>query len=361
MRGVRCIAVLWENVTGYVQAALGGLLSDPEVTLFVVQRSEQANAPFRADFAGRATLIRLHDRPADDASWLNDLIAFAPEVALITGTPDPRYLEAARRIHQAGGITVWANDRMLRSWWRDAYQWYAGRIRHEWRNYGFAFVPGTAGAAYARYIGFPANRISQGLYTCDTGLFRPVGQARHQVGGSTEWPRVFLFLGQFIERKGIDLLIDAYHRYRECTLHPWELWCVGSGPLEKMIEGVPGVRRLPFHPSAECARLMGEVGALILPSRWDHWGVVIHEATCAGLPIIASRGCGAIYDLVVEERNGYTFPVGDVSALTHQMIRFGDQNRARQMGAQSLQLSWRFDPTIFARTVRELIPAMAQG
>jgi len=216
------------------------------------------------------------------------------------------------------------------------------------------------GIAYARRIGFPSDRIAQGLYTCDTGLFRPVGQTRHQVDSSADWPKVFLFLGQFIERKGLDLLIEAYRRYRQTTPDPWELWCAGSGPLETLLGRVPGVRRLPFQPPAACAKLMGKAGALILPSRWDHWGVVIHEAACAGLPIIASRGCGAIYDLVEEEVNGYMFRVGDIAALTNRMSLVSDQGRGRQMGACSMQLSLRFDPARFARTVRELIPAMVQ-
>jgi glycosyltransferase involved in cell wall biosynthesis len=53
------------------------------------------------------------------------------------------------------------------------------------------------------------------------------------------------------------------------------------------------------------ARLLGPVAGdalldlfedsdgLVLPSHWDGWGLVVHEALAAGLPVVVSDACGA--------------------------------------------------------------------
>ena len=253
------------------------------------------------------------------------------------------------------------SDRILRVPLRDAYQMVLGRLGRRWRWYDAAFVPGYAATQYARSIGFPEARVFQGLYTCDTGLYRPVGLARHSNTQNTTWPRVFLYLGQFIERKGVDILIQAYRRYREISSDPWELWCAGAGPLEHLFVAQEGVKLLGFLSPQACAEVMGRAGVLVLPSRWDHWGVVIHEATCAGLPVITTNRCYAAVELVQTGYNGYVVDVGNVSELAHALKLCSDPGRARSMGENSLRLSYRFSPELFAWQVLEHIPSTVRA
>lgn len=353
---VRRVAVLWEHVTGYLQAGLRALLIDDGVRLFVVERSREANASFGLLSDPRCTFLRLHELPRHNGSWLDTLLSFSPELALITGNRDPRYVKAACEINHIGGLVIWASDRVLRAPIRDLYQVLLGRVVRLWKAYDAAFVPGHEAAKYARHIGFPADRVFQGLYGCDTSLYQPIGIRRHGVDHGSSWPRVFLYVGQFIERKGVDTLLAAYRRYRSQVDDPWELWCAGAGPLQSTVMG-EGVRGLGFLSPADCAQVMARSGALVIPSRWDHWGVVIHEATCAGLPILASQSCYAAVELVQDGYNGFTFPAGDVDALVRLLSVCSDPELARQMGANSLCLSHRFGPELFAWQVLENIPS----
>jgi glycosyltransferase involved in cell wall biosynthesis len=350
------IAVLWEHLTGYTQAALEALLQAGPTRLFVVQRSIEDHARFAPFLRDRCEVISLGADRSATADWLDRLEAFAPELAIVTATKDAGFRRAARRLHARGAIVVWASDVPPRPLWRDLY----GVVRSRTgfcRGYDVAFVSGQKAAEYARRIGFPRNRVFTGLYTCDTRLFRTVGLERHASGASEEWPRRFLFVGQFITRKGLDILIDAYRQYRKGTTDPWELWCAGTGPLRSLLDGVEGVRVMGFLTPDECAAAMGRAGALVLPSRIDHWGVVIHEATCAGLPVIASRNCFAAVDLVQDGINGFIFPSGDVPRLAHLLADCASHGRARAMGQESLRLSYRADPDLFAATVLDFIPA----
>jgi len=358
MSGVRRVAVLWEHLAGYVQAALRALTSQERIDLLVVQRSREPHAAFIRLLGESCEVIDLSD--ANGTRKL-DLVArvqsFAPDVTLITSNKDSLYRAVARANHRQGRLTLWGSDVPPRSWWRDTHGMARGRLG-ALRSYDAAFVAGQAAHEYARRVGFPEGRIFQGLYTCDAELFRPVGVSRHAPGAVGTWPSVFLFVGQFIPRKGLDTLREAYRRYRRHSSAPWELWCAGAGPQRSLLDGEVGVRVLDFVAPRECAQLMAQAGAFVLPSRMDHWGVVIHEATCAGLPVIASRTSYTSVDLVQDGCNGYTFPAGDVTALERLLAACADDGVARAMGERSLALSYRFDPQVFARMLSEHIPRM---
>lgn len=354
----RRVAVLWEYLAGYIQAALRGLVSVDGTQVLVVQRSREANAQYALALDG-CEVVDLAD--TDTADHLVARIrAFAPDVTLVTTNKDPRYHAVALDNRRQGRITVWGSEVPPRTAWRDAYGMLRGRSGGL-AAYDAALVAGATSHAYARRIGFTEARIFEGLLTCDTHLFRPVGIARHAASASSPWPRVFLFVGQFIPRKGIDTLLEAYRRYRASTSSPWELWCAGAGPLREQLVGQPGVRVLDFLPPAQCAEMMGQVGAFVLPSRIDHWGVVIHEATCAGLPVIASRTSYASVDLVQDGSNGYTFPAEDVDRLARLLGAVAHESVARRMGERSLGFSHRFDPSLFADMLATHIPRMLKG
>ncbi len=106
----------------------------------------------------------------------------------------------------------------------------------------------------------------------------------------------FLFVGQFIERKRLSFLIEAFRRMPTAD---FELAVVGSGPLEASLRAMatvvlPGrldwVGQLPLEAvSSE----MVDADCLVLPSRHDGWGAVVSEALMAGTPVVCSDACGA--------------------------------------------------------------------
>jgi glycosyltransferase involved in cell wall biosynthesis len=239
---------------------------------------------------------------------------------------------------------------------QDSYQIMQGRLLRRWQHFDAAFVPGYAANLYAQAIGFASDRIFQGLYTCDTSLYCPIGQSRHQDGAAI-MPPVFLYVGQLIKRKGIHTLLQAYQDYRRQVEKPWELWCVGQGPLQSLLENQPGIRLIEFTPPDQCAQLMAQAGTFVIASEWDHWGVVLHEAACAGLPLIASRQCRATVELLQDGFNGYTFDAGDAARLSQLLLQCSTQPDLAGWGANSLKLAGRLSPEIFAWQLRQNIPA----
>ncbi len=106
----------------------------------------------------------------------------------------------------------------------------------------------------------------------------------------------FLFVGQFIERKRLDLLISTL---KELADREFELLVVGSGPEEQHLRmlakhALPGrVRWLGSCPQTDVPAIMAKADCLVLPSRHDGWGAVISEALMVGTPVICSDACGA--------------------------------------------------------------------
>ncbi|MBE2221563.1 MAG: glycosyltransferase family 4 protein [Anaerolineae bacterium] len=354
---IKRVVILWEHLTDYMLTSITAVLANPAIELLAVQRIGGENVQTALPDHPRLQVIDLAADEAAAAGLLAHLTAFRPDIALITGTSFSLYRQAAHKLDQQGCMVVWASDRIRRKRLNDGFQAVLGH-NGRWSHYHAAFVPGQAGAAYAHFIGFPENLVFTGLYSGNTALFHPIGEERHQQ--QTAWPRAFLFVGQLIPRKGIDTLRQAYNQYRQQNADPWELFVVGTGPLQSSLDGLPGVRCFGYLPPPETAVLMSKSGCFILPSRWDHWGVVIHEAACAGLPILATTACGAAADLVEEGKNGFLLPPEQPALLADLMQRVTENDNGRSLGQHSLQLSYQFTPALFARTLLETIPTALQ-
>jgi glycosyltransferase involved in cell wall biosynthesis len=137
-------------------------------------------------------------------------------------------------------------------------------------------------------------------------------------------PITFLFCGQMIRRKGVDLLLRAFDRIisngidarlllvgREAEL-PQFLATVSSDTRSKICyEGFQAPEELPGY--------FEKSDVFVLPSRHDGWGVVINQALAAGLPIITSDAVGAGLDLVESGNNGMRVAACDPDALYDAM------------------------------------------
>lgn len=164
---------------------------------------------------------------------------------------------------------------------------------------------------------FPEPRTFSLPYCCELSGF--LAQPRHALA---EDP-VFLFCGQMIARKGVDLLLSAFSK-----LDRGRLLLVGrEAELPQMLATLPAsvqtrVQYAGFQPPESLPHLFAQADVFVLPSRYDGWGVVVNQAIAAGLPVICSDMVGAGHDLVEEGGNGAKFRAGDEATLLLAMQRF---------------------------------------
>jgi glycosyltransferase involved in cell wall biosynthesis len=186
------------------------------------------------------------------------------------------------------------------------------------RARAIAAIGSAAAREYHRR--FPQPAIINLPYHCDLEPF--LALPRRRAGDEP----VFLFCGQMIARKGIDLLLEAFAR-----LDRGRLLLVGrEAELPKFLAPLPASVReridyAGFQPPEELPRYFAQGDVFVLPSRHDGWGVVVNQALGAGLPILCSDAVGAGLDLVEPEVNGLRFPADDAHALAEAMQRCLDE------------------------------------
>ena len=78
------------------------------------------------------------------------------------------------------------------------------------------------------------------------------------------------------------------------------------------------VFRGPVSPSRISA-VVASADVLVLPSRYDGWGLAINEGAAGGLAIIASNKCGAARHLVIPGYNGFRVRACSVSELAEAL------------------------------------------
>ncbi|KAA0548462.1 glycosyltransferase family 4 protein [Bacillus sp. BGMRC 2118] len=150
--------------------------------------------------------------------------------------------------------------------------------------------------------------------------------------------KVILSVGQFIHRKGFDVLLNA------CSILPREygIYIVGGEPpdeyvkLKKKLE-LNNVHFVGFKSKEDLKEYYMASDLFVLPTREDIWGLVINEAMAYGLPIITTEKCVAGLELVKDYENGFIIPVDDSSNLAKKITEIiEDDNLQEKMRNNSL-------------------------
>ncbi|WP_214821082.1 MULTISPECIES: glycosyltransferase family 4 protein [unclassified Exiguobacterium] len=128
--------------------------------------------------------------------------------------------------------------------------------------------------------------------------------------------RIVLAVGQFVHRKGFDLLINASLQLPTDT----SIYFVGGIPTEEYLElkkqlKLNNIHFLGFKSKDEILNYYRAADVFVLPTREDIWGLVINEAMANGLPVVTTNRCVAGLELVDNYDNGFIVPVENVNEL----------------------------------------------
>ena len=177
-----------------------------------------------------------------------------------------------------------------------------------------------------------------------------------------------LFVGRLEYEKGCQDLIAALPRIRRA--HPGaRLLVAGSGTGTQMLVDaarahrvVRSVRFLGHLADRELAALLAGVDAVVVPSRYEPFGIVALEAAAAGAPLVASTA-GGLGDIVVDGVSGASFPPGDAAALALAVGRvLADPAAARRRARTArTRLGTEFDWAAAAAGTAAVYAAAATG
>jgi glycosyltransferase involved in cell wall biosynthesis len=228
-------------------------------------------------------------------------------MGLITESPDARGL---------GGPLRWVK--------------YAGERVTMGKYFEFILAMGQRGVRWFRRCGYPASRVFPFAYVTERFPQNP--------GPSVDGDFHFLFVGQLIHRKGVDLLLRALALVSGCKVS-----VIGDGPeREKLIKLAAKCglnNRVLWHGKMGSTQAQSEVckaDMLVLPSREDGWGAVVNESLMSGIPVICSSACGAA-DLITAPWLGTVFPAGNVSGLAAALNDSVKQGKASLVQRQHIR------------------------
>jgi len=250
-------------------------------------------------------------------------------------------------------VAWWLTLRRRRWWyWAEELNWaplgFVGNVGRRLLRQVLRFAHGIlaigkGSAASFRSLGISQDKIDIYHYYADAEHFALADDVRaghrrrlrESLGIPADEP-VFLFAGQLIPRKGVDIILQAFARLARRSVTPW-LVVAGDGSESARLKGLAHslgladrVRFAGFVQIPELSAYAAASDALLVPSRREGWGLVVSEFMAAGLPVVASDRVNSALNLIEHGKSGYLFPSEDVSALEHILFELATSPTLRR-------------------------------
>lgn len=320
-----------------------------DVEVHVVRWPVNSVAPFKFDLEGDN--IRYYEREKlNDVQLMEFAIHLRPDVIFCSGWIDKGYLKVCKYFkNNIPTVLTFDNP------WRNTFkQKIAAAVGHLYvrRYFTDCWVSGSPQHTYAVKLGFPEKEIRSGFYSCDYSLFHKM-YLELRPEKVKNYPKRILFVGRYTLLKGVRELWQAFLQFQKETDSEWELWCLGKGELENEFPVHPKIRNFGFVQPSELRQYIAGSGVFILPSHYEHWGVVVHEYAAAGFPLICSSTTSAATAFLRDGENGFIHEPLSVDALVQVFRKLNNTPTEKliQMGDRSAELSASITPETWIGTV----------
>ncbi len=157
--------------------------------------------------------------------------------------------------------------------------------------------------------------------------------------GITE-ERVIVSVGQFIPRKGMDILMQACRDFDETI----GVYIIGGNPPDDYAClarecHIKGIHFVAFQPFDRILDYLACCDVFALATREDTWGLVINEAMSQGAPVITTTRCIAGKKLVRNGENGYLVESEDVENLCKRILEIiNNPEMQRHMAQNAIEM-----------------------
>ncbi|MFZ6050939.1 glycosyltransferase family 4 protein [Halocola ammonii] len=341
------VLFLYTELAEYFMACVEELSNHVE-EIHIVRWPVNEEAPFQFR---QIDGVKIYDKPDFDRNALLKLSEeITPDVIVCSGWVDKDYLAVCEMFYGKCPTVL-----TLDNWWQNSLK---QRLLVRFAKWKFksvfsdAWIPGQPQKSFAQKLGFDDAHISEGFYCADTTAFQKAFELSADQK-SADYPHRILYLGRYLPFKGIYEMWEAFSRWKIETENDWELWCVGTGDDWEKRPEQEGIKHFGFLQPAELLKILPKVGAFVLPSHREPWGVAVHEMAAAGLPLLCSGKIGAATAFLEEAKNGFSFQSGSSESILKAFDRLGNlsDEELLAMGKHSNQLSQKITPKKWSETV----------
>lgn len=340
------ICITWWGLPQYGARAIGAFVRQTNEPVVVV--STRPVVPIK----GMEELVGcpLHWVP-DEGADIMSLLPEVPRVLVVGNWNLPMYEQVAKEVRAVGGKVFALSDANYVLDFRQLLRKVRFMLTIRRRFDGF-FVPGKSGRRLMRFYGVPDERIFEGLYAADQDLFK----SAHPL---PQRPRKILYVGQFIARKNVVRLVEAFLS-SGITREGWSLEMCGSGVLKDRLDELAArsegaVRVRDFVQPEQLAAYYADARCFVLPSLEEHWGVVVHEAVLSGCYLLLSKGIGAADDFARPE-NSCIFDPLRVEEMKNAFSRMAALDDAALLRGEALSVKLGIEAGTqkFVRSLQEM-------
>lgn len=247
--------------------------------------------------------------------------------------------------HVTGARQYLGEEARLQPDWADSFDNLVFPAAYERRLEEEPFLADYAVAA----SGFTRQTLLEAGMQADKILYLPLGFDLQHVPyrprtSRKPGPLRLLYAGNVTQRKGMAYLLDAMEGIAASEV---ELHVVGTiqGSGKAFAARKHLYQYRPAVSQQELFQLYSDFDALVLPTLFEGFGLVLVEAMAAGLPVITTpHSIGP--ELVDEGHNGYIVPIRDASALRQAIENLAGQPEDKYLSMRSaarekaLSFSW---------------------
>jgi len=194
----------------------------------------------------------------------------------------------------------------------------------------------------AERFGVPHERLPVLHCGVDAERFEPERNAaagrqlREELGAASS--TVWLFAGSGWHRKGLDTALAALAGAEQRHTH---LWIAGGDPVKPWQERAARLglaERVRFLGTrSDMEHLYAAADGLLLPTRYDAFGLVCLEAAASGIPIVTCESAGA--SELLHEAGVVVKRAEDVTAFSGALDRLSDAKLREALGAEGLRVA----------------------
>ncbi len=176
-----------------------------------------------------------------------------------------------------------------------------------------------------------------------------------------------LYLGRLDQKKGIENLLAACHRFKKESQQSFKLKIAGEGQesyirsLQRLVNEQDLNSQITFvgHVNNEQKRVLFEqTDVTVVPSHTENFGIVVAESLANGVPVIASTGTPWKR---MEEIGCGLWVKNDPDTLAHSIIRASTMNLNEMGNRGRLWMKGEFSWSVVARKMKALYEKQAAG
>ena len=194
----------------------------------------------------------------------------------------------------------------------------------------------TYGAKPENIIRYPFTSVKKADCLTEKLTAEEKKQWKEEFGVAEEC--AIISVGQFIPRKGMDLLLHCCKDLPENT----GVYIVGGTPPQEYLaiceeNHLQNVHFLNFMPKDRLMKFFRAMDIFALFTREDIWGLVINEAMAAGLPVISTDRCIAALELIRNGEEGYIVVNEDREQMKKALLALTESSERREeMSARAI-------------------------